>query len=655
MAVTGDYQGGGFIDTTNSAGKGFRLIDSRLDAVDGGLSYQIQDWPMRVVDRDGRTVFVSKYYKNTDGSSSGILAEITYSSESDQIGHWAQIAIGHDADGKAYFETGCPTSFGSDVTATGKIKSESQLSAPALYLGGTGAHIVRQLNNIQKGTSPSSNVYVGNFLYGNGTTNATSARLAGNEIGIGTQGNTTYTFSCFKNEAGSTEASTLRLGYSSDGPYVNITADNINVSGQLNASGDVVCSSSATFRGTATVNFVHDDTVIDVNSNPTSNQQRWPLAIYDKNGAALAYCKFTKETNGNKQWAFVVAHPKSSGSGNNLDGLIVNCDVSGKYSTLAVNADSDSNSTDIATTFWVRRYMWDASEAQVVHTVNDETISGSKTFTNAIRGGATTLIQSVPWEGVSIADSSRDSTVNRMMAVILDKDSKRFAGLEAAATSSGQRYVHISMRRRDDSGWVSPFKAVELPDGTTYCEGSHHPPAGDNSYKLATTGWVVSQLSSAVPTGAIMFFAQNAVPSGWLLCNGANVSRTTYANLFAVIGTRHGAGNGSTTFTLPNLNDRFAEGTTTTNNVGQVVQAGLPNITGAITGYDMFRNMQGAGPFFDDTSTNYFGLSRPSGGHSHNESSAQIAGFQASRSSSIYGASSTVQPPAVRLLPCIKA
>lgn len=45
------------------------------------------------------------------------------------------------------------------------------------------------------------------------------------------------------------------------------------------------------------------------------------------------------------------------------------------------------------------------------------------------------------------------------------------------------------MRRRDDSGWVSPFKAVELTDGTTYCEGAHHPPANDDSYKFATTGW----------------------------------------------------------------------------------------------------------------------------------------------------------------------
>ncbi len=51
-------------------------------------------------------------------------------------------------------------------------------------------------------------------------------------------------------------------------------------------------------------------------------------------------------------------------------------------------------------------------------------------------------------------------------------------------------------------------------------------------------------------------YAGSAAPSGWLLCNGAEVSRTTYADLFAVMGTIFGAGNGSTTFNLPDLRGR---------------------------------------------------------------------------------------------------
>lgn len=56
-----------------------------------------------------------------------------------------------------------------------------------------------------------------------------------------------------------------------------------------------------------------------------------------------------------------------------------------------------------------------------------------------------------------------------------------------------------------------------------------------------------------VPTGSLLMFAGAAAPSGWLLCDGAAVSRTTYAALFAAISTTYGVGNGSTTFNVPDL------------------------------------------------------------------------------------------------------
>ena len=64
-------------------------------------------------------------------------------------------------------------------------------------------------------------------------------------------------------------------------------------------------------------------------------------------------------------------------------------------------------------------------------------------------------------------------------------------------------------------------------------------------------------------TGAVAAFAMNSVPSGWLAANGAAVSRTTYAALFAAIGTTYGAGDGSTTFALPDLRGYFARGSGT--------------------------------------------------------------------------------------------
>jgi phage-related tail fiber protein len=58
----------------------------------------------------------------------------------------------------------------------------------------------------------------------------------------------------------------------------------------------------------------------------------------------------------------------------------------------------------------------------------------------------------------------------------------------------------------------------------------------------------------------VAYFASSSAPTGWLKCNGAAVSRTTYAALFVAIGTTFGGGNGSTTFTLPDLRGEFIRG-----------------------------------------------------------------------------------------------
>jgi len=68
------------------------------------------------------------------------------------------------------------------------------------------------------------------------------------------------------------------------------------------------------------------------------------------------------------------------------------------------------------------------------------------------------------------------------------------------------------------------------------------------------------QVVAGVPSGAVFCIAVASVPSGYLECNGAAVSRTTYAALFAVIGEQYGAGNGSSTFNIPDLRGEFIRG-----------------------------------------------------------------------------------------------
>lgn len=73
-------------------------------------------------------------------------------------------------------------------------------------------------------------------------------------------------------------------------------------------------------------------------------------------------------------------------------------------------------------------------------------------------------------------------------------------------------------------------------------------------------GYVVSLVSAAAPPGLVIPYAGTSAPSGYLLCDGSAVSRTTYAALFAVISTTYGVGDGSTTFNIPDLRQRFPLG-----------------------------------------------------------------------------------------------
>lgn len=76
----------------------------------------------------------------------------------------------------------------------------------------------------------------------------------------------------------------------------------------------------------------------------------------------------------------------------------------------------------------------------------------------------------------------------------------------------------------------------------------------------ANDDYLNDRIDKSVATGTIVAFVAATPPAGWLLCDGSAVSRTTYAALFAVLGTSRGAGDGSTTFNLPNLRGKTIVG-----------------------------------------------------------------------------------------------
>ena len=158
---------------------------------------------------------------------------------------------------------------------------------------------------------------------------------------------------------------------------------------------------------------------------------------------------------------------------------------------------------------------------------------------------------------------------------------------------------------------------------------------------IADIGGEVEAAKNSVPTGTVIAFAANSEPpGGFLLCNGAEVSRTTYAALFAEVGTTYGAGDGSTTFNIPDMTDRFIQGSGT---AGTVKAAGAPDIYGTFYGF----------PFgtFGAISMN---LNIYQGGRGSDAGSTVQHIFQASRSNSIYGNSDTIQPPALTMRYYIK-
>lgn len=145
----------------------------------------------------------------------------------------------------------------------------------------------------------------------------------------------------------------------------------------------------------------------------------------------------------------------------------------------------------------------------------------------------------------------------------------------------------------------------------------------------------------ATPVGTYISGAWETAPAGYVMCDGSAISRTDYANLFACIGEKFGAGDGSTTFNVPDLRDKTIQGRNANQTIGESLEAGLPNITGSVGPLMHTKDMRcystGAFTQSDQSTGNGGGF----GG------TANRIYIDASRSSSIYGNSDTVQPPAL--------
>lgn len=159
-----------------------------------------------------------------------------------------------------------------------------------------------------------------------------------------------------------------------------------------------------------------------------------------------------------------------------------------------------------------------------------------------------------------------------------------------------------------------------------------------------------------VPIGVVVHYMGDTIPEGYLLCNGASLSRTEYPELFAVLGTKCGAAD-TAHFNIPDTHHRFLEGTTVLSEIGKYIAEGLPNILGAGVGLATNNNSEYDYSHWSGSLTP-IGLAW--GGYERatdqtNRDFGTQFDFFASRSSSIYGASDTVQPQSIRALVLIRS
>lgn len=304
---------------------------------------------------------------------------------------------------------------------------------------------------------------------------------------------------------------------------------------------------------------------------------------------------------------------------------------------------TSDNSNKIATTEWVK--------SSCVNLSGNQSIGGTKTFTSVpvVQGGSPsyriintditkgTVPTANEYGSVYVYDVNGAAESNAIGTFYgrANKNGNIDTGLRAYKPESGSSTSAELIVTYPASGY--PYAVCPTPK-----DDSGNVNTSDNSTKIATTQWVTSKLSTAdgvVPVGTVVAFAANSAPTGYLICNGATVSRKTYADLYAKIGDTYGAGDGSTTFALPNLTNKLIQGSDT---AGTVKSAGLPNITGTIW----------SGRFLFSSNTSGFAKVEGETAMTPNAASGSAyhrLSLDASRCSSIYGNADTVQPPALTM------
>jgi microcystin-dependent protein len=206
----------------------------------------------------------------------------------------------------------------------------------------------------------------------------------------------------------------------------------------------------------------------------------------------------------------------------------------------APTAASNTSTTQIATTAFVTTAVVNATGA--LGTMSTQNANAVSITGGSLSGVSASLI------GTPTAPTAAPGTITEQIATT--------AFVISAVANSSSTLGSIATQNANAVS-ITGGSVSNVTASLTGTPTAPTPTAGDSSTKIATTAFVQQ---NGTPTGSLLMWSTTLAPSGYLLCNGLAVSRSTYASLYAVIGTTFGSGDGSTTFNLPDYRNRMPIG-----------------------------------------------------------------------------------------------
>jgi len=187
-------------------------------------------------------------------------------------------------------------------------------------------------------------------------------------------------------------------------------------------------------------------------------------------------------------------------------------------------------------------------------------ISALRDFLSGLIGADGAPVTALTTLGAPASGYAAKTTTYAVLAAdkgkLIDATSGTWTLSLLAAATAGDGF-NVSVRNSGTGVITIDPNLTETIDGSTTLAVN----AGESVLIYCTgTAWVTIGKSSGVPSGSITGYGGTSAPSGWLLCDGSAISRTTYASLFSAIGTTFGVGDGSSTFNIPDARGRVIAG-----------------------------------------------------------------------------------------------